>query len=174
MSHDAFVTPVDVVKQRLQVYNSRYSGVFDAVRCIVRTEGFRAFYVSYPTTVIMNVPFMSVHFMAYEFLKETFETMAEESKMIDEHNPIVHLTAGAGAGALGGLVSNPFDVVKTRIQTASLPNEIRSMYGAFNYILKSEGMQGFTNGFSARMLYFAPSAAITWTTYEAMKRVLGW
>ncbi len=35
-----------------------------------------------------------------------------------------------------------------------------------------EGWKGFTRGMAARVLYFTPSAAICWTTYEAMKALL--
>ena len=69
MAHDAVITPLDVVKQRLQVVDSRYSGVLQCVRSIIRDEGMGAFYASYPTTVLMNVPFMAVHFAGYESFK---------------------------------------------------------------------------------------------------------
>jgi len=81
------------------------------------------------------------------------------------------MLAGGGAGALGGLVSNPFDVIKTKIQTNSLGNS-RSLYKAFKFILRKEGIAGFSQGLSARILYFIPSAAICWTTYEGMKKLL--
>lgn len=72
MAHDAIVTPLDVVKQRLQVYNSAYQGVFQCIRSVWRHEGIRAFYASYPTTVALNVPFQAVHFAAYESFKIFF------------------------------------------------------------------------------------------------------
>jgi hypothetical protein len=56
MAHDAIVTPLDVVKQRLQMYNSAYRGIFHCIRETATREGFRAFYASYPATVLMNVP----------------------------------------------------------------------------------------------------------------------
>lgn len=72
MCHDAIVTPLDVVKQRLQVYNSAYQGVFQCIRSVWAHEGIRAFYASYPTTVALNVPFQVVHFAAYESFKIFF------------------------------------------------------------------------------------------------------
>lgn len=46
-----------VVKQRLQMLNSPYRGVWECARHVYRTEGLRAFYRSYGTQVAMNVPF---------------------------------------------------------------------------------------------------------------------
>lgn len=72
MAHDAIITPLDVVKQRLQMYHSSYSGVWQCIRTVFAQEGLRAFYASYPTTVAMNVPFQAVHFAAYESFKILF------------------------------------------------------------------------------------------------------
>ena len=50
---------MDVVKQRMQLYGSQklYGvGVWSCARAVAREGGFRAFYVSYPTTVAMKIP----------------------------------------------------------------------------------------------------------------------
>lgn len=57
VASDAVLTPMDVVKQRLQLRDSPYRGVADCVRRILKEEGVRAFYRSYPTTLVMNIPF---------------------------------------------------------------------------------------------------------------------
>ena len=42
----------------------------DCIKRILREEGFRAFYASYRTTVVMNAPFTAVHFSTYEAAKK--------------------------------------------------------------------------------------------------------
>lgn len=168
MAHDAIGTPMDVVKQRLQLYsNSKYHGIMHCVRTIAKENGLRAFFASYPTTVLMNVPFNSVHFATYEGLKHFLS---------DEHGGGVlqHITAGAGAGALAGFVSNPLDVVKTRIQTQGVDGSPRydSTMHVVRHIWHHEGPKAFLKGTGARVFYFMPSAAICWTTYEGIKRVV--
>lgn len=108
MAHDAIVTPLDVVKQRLQMRNSAYRGPLHCIRTVFAQEGLRAFYASYPTTVAMNVPFQAVHFAAYESFKILF------TKEGEEHGIFEDFAAGGAAGALAGCVSTPFDVVKVR------------------------------------------------------------
>ena len=47
------------MKQRMQLYGSQklYGvGVWSCARAVAREGGLRAFYVSYPTTVAMNIP----------------------------------------------------------------------------------------------------------------------
>jgi solute carrier family 25 iron transporter 28/37 len=66
IASDAVFTPMDVVKQRLQLRHSPYVGVMDCIKKTMKAEGLSAFYKSYRTTVVMNIPFTAVHFAAYE------------------------------------------------------------------------------------------------------------
>jgi solute carrier family 25 iron transporter 28/37 len=45
--NDGFMTPVDVIKQRLQVAHSPYRGVLDCVRKVLQQEGPGALWKSY-------------------------------------------------------------------------------------------------------------------------------
>lgn len=114
VASDAVFTPMDMVKQRLQLGNSGYKGVWDCVRRVMSEEGFRAFYASYRTTVLMNAPFTAVHFTTYEAAKRGLMEVSPES--VDDERLIVHATAGAAAGALAAAVTTPLDVVKTQLQ----------------------------------------------------------
>ena len=49
--NDGCMTPWDVVKQRMQVSHSPYSGVFNCIRKTFEQEGSRAFFKSFWTTV---------------------------------------------------------------------------------------------------------------------------
>jgi solute carrier family 25 iron transporter 28/37 len=63
------MNPFDVVKQRMQAHGSQLTTVAQAFKTVYRTEGLSAFYVSYPTTLTMTVPFTAVQFSTYEFVK---------------------------------------------------------------------------------------------------------
>lgn len=58
-----------VVKQRMQAHGSQLRTVAETFRTVYRTEGLGAFYVSYPTTLTMTVPFTAVQFSTYEYIK---------------------------------------------------------------------------------------------------------
>lgn len=49
--NDGCMTPWDVVKQRMQVSHSPYSGIFQCIRSTYKQEGPRAFFKSFWTTV---------------------------------------------------------------------------------------------------------------------------
>lgn len=114
VTSDAVFTPMDMVKQRLQLKNSPYKGVAECVRRVVMEEGIGAFYASYRTTVIMNAPFTAVHFATYEAAKR--ELMEVSPDTANDERLVIHATAGAGAGALAAALTTPLDVVKTQLQ----------------------------------------------------------
>lgn len=115
VASDAVITPMDVVKQRLQLTGSPYKGLGDCVRRVLLEEGVGAFYASYRTTVVMNAPFTAVHFATYEAAKRGLMELLSEN-VRDDEALVVHATAGAAAGASAAAVTTPLDVVKTRLQ----------------------------------------------------------
>ncbi|KAM7532027.1 hypothetical protein LguiB_035437 [Lonicera macranthoides] len=171
ITSDAVITPMDVVKQRLQLQNSPYKGVGDCVKRVLVEEGIGAFYVSYRTTVVMNAPFTAVHFATYEAAKRALMEFSPETG--DEETLLVHATAGAAAGGLAAAVTTPLDVVKTRLQCQGVCGCDRfssgSMGDVIGTIVRKDGYRGLMRGWIPRMLFHAPAAAICWSTYEAGK-----
>ena len=181
MAHDVIMTPMDVCKQRLQLGYHRNS-VIDCACAIMRAEGPRAFMISYPVTLGMNVPYALVMGTSNELLRRRINPTGE-------HSLSTYLLAGAGAGSLAAAVTNPLDVIKTRLQTqrcqtqpaaavGTCPTPIRRL--AYTGVLQTcaaiwreDGVRGFARGAQARVLVHAPSVAICWTTYEAGKHLLG-
>ncbi|KAF7049329.1 hypothetical protein CFC21_057888 [Triticum aestivum] len=168
IASDAVFTPMDTVKQRLQLTSSPYTGVAHCVRTVFRDEGLRALFVSYRTTVLMNAPYTAVHFSTYEAAKRVLGDMAA-----DEESLAVHATAGAAAGALAAALTTPLDVVKTQLQCQGVCGCERfassSIGDVFRTIIKRDGYVGLMRGWKPRMLFHAPAAAICWSTYEASK-----
>ena len=129
-------------------------------RSVFRAEGLSAFYVSYPTTLCMTVPFTATQFMAYESLSKVMNPQKE-------YDPISHCMAGGLAGAFAAGITTPLDVIKTLLQTRGLSQqaEIRNVRGIFNAaaIIKKEfGWRGFMRGWRPRIITTMPSTAICW------------
>lgn len=171
VASDAVFTPMDMVKQRLQLGNSPYKGVLDCVNRVLKEGGLKAFYASYRTTVLMNAPFTAVHFSTYEAAKRGLMGISPETA--DDERLVVHATAGAVAGALAAAVTTPLDVVKTQLQCQGICGCDRFKSGSisdvFRTILKKDGYRGLLRGWIPRMVFHAPAAAICWSTYEASK-----
>lgn len=163
---DGLMTPADVVKQRLQVASSPYLGVIDCTTRIMREEGMAAFYRSYRTTLVMNIPFTAVHLAVYESAKKTMSGHEEESLA-------VQLLAGGMAGATAAAITNPLDMVKTRLQLEGVNSATRygttAVFPALRQIVAKEGMMAIWSGVQARVCFHFPASAICWGTYETVK-----
>lgn len=48
----------------------RYRSLRHCFELTLRQEGARAFFLSLPTTLMMNIPFHAMHFSVYEFMRQ--------------------------------------------------------------------------------------------------------
>jgi len=165
---DAVMTPFDVLKQRLQL--NQYSSLISCARSVIKHEGFRALYLSYPATLLLNVPFHSIQFPCYELVQETLNPLKK-------YSPLVHCFSGAVAGGVAAAATTPIDNLKTVLQTrgcleASESAKIKGSLSAARFIIEKRGYRGFWAGVAPRILTHMPATAACWTIYEYFKMFL--
>lgn len=166
-SHDLMMTPFDVLKQRMQLSDSTYKSVRECARTVYSKEGLRAFYISFPTTLSMSIPFQTVQFATYEYCRSSLDPEGS-------YNPKVHMLSGAISGAVASSVTTPLDVIKTLLQTRGSSKDIqiqkaKGFTDAARIIYERHGVHGFFRGFKPRVLTNMPSTAISWSVYEYFK-----
>jgi solute carrier family 25 iron transporter 28/37 len=112
VSHDIILTPLDTMKQRMQL--GHYEGVWEAASSILRQEGAKALlYRSFPITLATNVPYGMVMVSTHEFCKQSWhspDTPAWQTVLM----------ASSVAGCLASTVTTPLDRIKTALQTQQL------------------------------------------------------
>jgi solute carrier family 25 (mitochondrial iron transporter), member 28/37 len=158
------MNPFDVIKQRMQVHNSAFRTISSCARTVYATEGLSAFYVSYPTTLTMSVPFTAAQFTVYEHLKK----MLNPSGV---YSPLTHIVCGGTAGGVAAALTTPLDVAKTLLQTRGTSRDpeirgARGMWDALRIIGRRDGWRGYTRGLVPRVVTFMPSNALCWLFYE--------
>lgn len=166
ITSDALMTPFDVVKQRMQNNNNTHTfrSIYKTSSHIYRTEGPRAFFVSYPTTLILSIPFAALNFGIYEFSSDRLNP--------DQHyNPIIHCVSGGISGAFAAAITTPLDCIKTVLQTKSIP-EAHGLVSAARGLYLQGGIHSFTRGLKPRVVFNVPATAISWTAYEMAKAYL--
>lgn len=97
---DAILTPMDAIKQRLQLRIHNYKGVFDCLRSVIKIYGFRSLYASYTTTLLMNIPYNAVYFASYESLRKVLKRGSER-----EFEILAHCVGGGLAGMTAAAVT---------------------------------------------------------------------
>lgn len=169
IASDAFMNPFDVIKQRMQIQDSSrmYRSMVDCARYVYRNEGIGAFYISYPTTLSMTVPFTALQFLAYE----SMSTMMNPEKAYD---PLTHCVAGGVAGGFAAGLTTPMDVIKTMLQTRGTASDpqlrnVNSFWAGCQLLFQREGFRGFFKGMRPRVVTTMPSTAICWSAYEFSK-----
>lgn len=165
ITSDALMTPFDVIKQRMQNNNAQsIKSTFKVSSHIYQTEGLKAFFISYPTTLILSIPFAALNFGIYEFSSDKLNP--------DQHyNPIAHCIAGGISGAVAAAITTPLDCIKTVLQTKSIPNA-NSMFSAAKGLYLQGGLSSFARGMRPRVVFNVPATAISWTAYEMAKAYL--
>lgn len=150
-----------------------YRNSYHAMRSVIQTEGFRSLFAGVGVTILRDIPFSITYFLAYESSKTLQQRLYKGSEAKNKLGPINHLIAGAFAAACGVCVSNPLDVIKTRLQTqGSLQHKRYSgILQCAKMVYAEDGVMGFSRGLVPRMLYLCPSAAITFSLYEIFKSV---
>ncbi|CCH59602.1 hypothetical protein TBLA_0B07860 [Henningerozyma blattae CBS 6284] len=164
---DALLNPFDTVKQRMQI--SKNSTIFGMTKLIYQKEGLRAFYYSYPTTLAMNIPFVSLNFVIYE-------TSTAFLNPSNKYNPYIHCLCGGISGATCAALTTPLDCIKTVLQVRGSNNisepilkNADTFAKASRAIYKLNGYRGFLKGLKPRVIANMPATAISWTAYECAK-----
>ena len=114
------------------------------------------------TLIIREIPFNSVQFLIYEWLKGTdYNNHSKRSKWQNMLN-------GAIAGGVSAFITTPFDVAKTRLMTQYSKDELqyKSLIQTINLIRQSEGMMKLLSGWKLRVLYNSVGGMIFFGTYE--------
>jgi solute carrier family 25 (mitochondrial iron transporter), member 28/37 len=164
------MNPFDTVKQRMQAASSSYRNIGHCLSHMYHKEGFRSFYLSLPTSLLLSVPFQAIQFPVYEALRAYANPSAA-------YDPVTHSAAGAVSGALAAALTTPLDVIKTMLQTRGLAadlevQQVSGMRHAATLIYQLDGLAGFWRGMLPRILTHAPATAICWATYEYVKFIL--
>ncbi|XP_063243359.1 solute carrier family 25 member 16-like [Bacillus rossius redtenbacheri] len=182
--------PLDTIRARLafQVTGEHvYTGILHAAVTMFKQEGgIRALYQGFVPTLCGMVPYAGLSFYCFENLK--FLCM----KYLPGHTcgPCprntgglvlllpAKLLCGGLAGAVAQSFSYPLDVTRRRMQLAMMNPDTRKygsgMVKTITLIYRQHGvLRGLYRGMTINYLRAVPMAAVSFTTYELMKQLLG-
>ncbi|KAI4475458.1 hypothetical protein M0802_015147, partial [Mischocyttarus mexicanus] len=168
--------PLDLIKIRLAVNDGRtsvpqYSGIIDAFRQIVKSEGIRGFYRGVTPNVLGSGCSWGLYFFFYNNIKTCIQGGNSKKPL----GPSLHMLAAADAGLLTLLMTNPIWVVKTRLCLQYVEDKdlaeckkYKGVTDALKKIYKTEGIKGLYKGLIPGM-FGVSHGAIQFMTYEEMK-----
>ncbi|KAL6080509.1 Folate transporter 1, chloroplastic [Balamuthia mandrillaris] len=184
--------PLDLIRTRLAApmhMDTRYKGLWHAVKTIHHEEGIRGFYKGIHLAMLAIAPYIAIYFTTYETLREHSqrwklnrlkqqqEEEGETSTKVDTRpGVLLSLSMGATAATVAMTLTFPGDVLKRRMMVQGIGGEERQFNGLVDTIQKTwrnEGVKGFYRGIIPCYIRVIPSAAITWTVMELCKRIGG-
>ncbi|KAL5705593.1 Folate transporter 1 [Ranunculus cassubicifolius] len=178
-----FTNPVWLVKTRLQLqtplHQSRpYSGFNDALRTIVKEEGWRALYRGMGPSLLL-VSHGAIQFTVYEELRQLLVGYKSKRKTNDlagdeSLNSVDYAMLGGCSKFSAMLFTYPYQVIRARLQQR--PSNGIQKYKDSWHVLKDtvrfEGFRGFYKGITPNLLKNVPASSITFVVYENVLRLL--
>ena len=164
------IHPIDVVKTRLQISGEgggrdyKSLGISGSMRVIMKEEGISAFWKGIGAAWMRESSYTSLRLGLYSPIKSAMG--------VDSNSHfIMKFTAGSLAGALGSLVGNPFDVLKTRMM-ASETLITPSIKSTATELFQKQGMKGFYRGIEANILRAMVLNGTKMSCYDQIKDMI--
>ena len=176
--------PITVVKTRMEYSGvvaavPQYKNLVHALGTIAKEEGVRGLYRGLGPTMFSNAPFSALYYLFYTRLREKLKSTPEPST-------VVNFASGAIAAVAATLITQPADVVRTRVQlnlTSSFPGggvkgvvngarSSRNSLSVLQQVTSSQGAKGLLVGAAPRVMKRTMQTALVWTLYEELVPLL--
>jgi len=159
-----FFVPIDVITQRMQLHNTVGKNSFSIAMDILYKEGIRGMYRGTLLTLLKLGIGSGVWWLTYEENKYAMSKITGKPP-----STFIGILAGFLAGIVSTIVTNPLDVVKTRIQVqasdkSGIPYS-RAVAG-FIEIWQKEGWLGLNRGLVPKLISQGPLSAFWAVIYE--------
>ena len=162
--HDLIIVPCEAVKQRCQISNLKPSEV---AREMLRKEGVKSFWRSFPVTFLMNFPYQAAVFATNESLKTLF------AKHKVTHSFWTHFFCASLAGLAACFLTMPLDVLKTHLNTSKfITADLQFRTPNAGNLPSSKSWSRLLSGFGPRVLTQTLAVGASWSVYGAMKNLL--
>ena len=151
-----------VIKQRL--VTGVYSSFRHALVSIMKTDGILGFYSGWRPTMSRNVPFVVTTFTSRDILRRKILQYKQQNKDdLAKLTSLDDVAIGVFSALIGGVVTQPIDVIKTRMMTQAASSAVpyTSALDCASSILKNEGIKKLYSGFGQRSIYMCGLWGIT-------------
>jgi len=136
------VTPLDLVKCRLQVNKEKYKSLGNGFKVTVAEAGARGLFLGWAPTAIGYTAQGICKFGFYEFFKNLYSGwLGEENTYL--YKTSLYLAASASAEFFADIALSPMEACKVRIQTSNPGTFPTTLRGAIPVIWAAEGLNGF-------------------------------
>lgn len=189
-----FTNPIELIKTRMQLQGELskadksipklYKNPFQAFSVIYKNEGIRGLQKGLIAGYLYQIGLNGCRFGFYEPGRKVITELIDPDSIKDGVVPqalTVNVLAGILSGTAGAIIANPLFLVKTRMQSYSLPtkpntqptpNQVvgqqtyyRSPFAGLSQIFKTEGIKGLFRGVDAAVLRTGAGSGVQLPSY---------
>jgi solute carrier family 25 folate transporter 32 len=174
--------------ERMKGVQKPYKGLLHAASTIIKEEGYLGLYKGAGAALLLT-SHGGIQFVVYEALRKNYHYSRAQRDENGNDSPVLerleksvgYLSMGSIAKVVAGTTTYPLQVVKARMQQRSEMVEVTSdgnirmvrrdyvgITETIRRIWLKEGASGFFKGCVPNVLRVAPSAGITFVTYESV------
>lgn len=167
----------------IKIYNQASPSVIHSFQITLQKEGLQGLFRGLIPTLVRDVPWASLQFTFYSQLKKT-KFLQESKNSFDEilnkgnstssffTQRMKDFIAGSLGGAAATIITQPADVLKTRLQLQSSGIiQYKGILDATIQIISQEGFLSFWKGFRARLVHRMLLPGLAWTFYEFLASI---
>lgn len=128
--------PITVVKTRFEAMgiSNPYSSTIGAMQTIARVEGVSSLYRGLVPTVLRDAPHSAFYYAMYNYTKEVLSPYRRPDSQIPV--AVLNFVAGLISGLTATIISHPFDVIRTRLQTQFATRSPQGMMAIAAYMIQ--------------------------------------
>lgn len=165
----AVTSPIELIKTRLQAAGrdpNLPKTSMGVIKSVVEAEGVKGLWRGAMPGLIRSAILTAAQCATYDEVKKTVKSTTGWTDGLP-----LHLTSSMIAGLVTTTITNPIDVVKTRMfvggKVAGGPMECAM------HVLKTDGLVGFMKGWSASYARLGPHTVIMFLTAERLRAYAG-
>jgi len=181
VSAQLIVVPMDIISQRQMVSFEPKSPRFNSIvqSILSSPEGIRGLYRGFGISLFASLPTGTLWWATYAACQEKVNKLVHGN---DNRDYVLHptvgliasqLTSGVSAAVVAATISQPLDVVKTRLQVAegSISSADLNYRGVVLNLYRESGFLGFFKGMIPRMVHMSLWGTVLASAYEFLKYI---
>ncbi|EGG23196.1 mitochondrial substrate carrier family protein [Cavenderia fasciculata] len=156
--------------------NAKYNGCFNALKNMVKNEGFRSLFKGNGANIVKVSPNSGIRFLTYDCCKNIF-TGNDPSRKLGRMETVA---SGAMAGLTSTVFTYPIDLIRIRLSLQGSGNDSFSLantrYSGIRHGLQTihaeEGVRGLYRGLGTAIMSVAPWVSLSFLSYEGFKSIV--